>query len=164
MTLIGVLEVVILFTCSIIFGDGMSLLATILLGGLSTVVGICNKWTLELSKRPDRKALTGDGDAVIRYPNGSYLVSSLPEALCENSQNRTDTFQIVKCTEDVARELFFAPEEIDYNIKSEPVYRLLSLLGTVMLMLGVIALANAKLQLQFGWVCREERECQSRQE
>ncbi|CZT17174.1 uncharacterized protein RCC_03006 [Ramularia collo-cygni] len=42
-------------------------------------------------------------------------------------------------------------KKCDYNIKSETVYRLLSLIGTVMLMLGVIALANAKLQLQFGW-------------
>lgn len=74
-TLIGVLEVVILFTCSIAFGDGMSLLATILLGGLSTIAGVCNKWTLRLSKLPEAaKASTPKGDAVIRYPNGSYMV------------------------------------------------------------------------------------------
>jgi len=68
---------------------------------------------------------------VIRYPNGSYL--------------------IVRCDEDVARELYFAPEEIEYTIKDGKAYFMLSLLGTLMLMLGVIALANAKLQLQFVW-------------
>jgi hypothetical protein len=58
---------------------------------------------------------------------------------------------IVRYNEDVARELYFAPEEIEYTIKSLRIYRLLSLVGTLMLMLGVIALANAKLQLQFVW-------------
>jgi hypothetical protein len=68
---------------------------------------------------------------VIRYPNGSFL--------------------IVKCEEDVARELYFAPEEIEYNIQNPTIYRGIALLGTVMLMLGVVFLANAKLQLQFAW-------------
>ncbi|KAK4546969.1 hypothetical protein LTR36_001701 [Oleoguttula mirabilis] len=71
------------------------------------------------------------GDVVIRYPNGSYLV--------------------VKCDEDVARELYFAPEEIEYNIKSPAAFRIIGLVGTLMLMLGVIALANARLELQFAW-------------
>jgi len=128
-TLIGFLEAFLLMAASIIFGDGMSFLAGVLLSGLSTVVGISNKWTLELSSRPP--GVAPPGDVVIRYPNGSYL--------------------IVKCDEDVARELYFAPEEINYNIKSQLLYRMLSLLGTIMLMLGVIALANAKLQLQFAW-------------
>lgn len=72
-TMIGFLELVFLFACSIILGDGMSLLASILLGALSTVVGVCNKWTLRLSRRSQGGAPAGD--AVIRYPNGSYLVS-----------------------------------------------------------------------------------------
>jgi len=114
---------------SVTFGDGFSILATILLGFLSTVVGFCNKWNLKLPKRPSVSA--PPGDVVIRYPNGSYL--------------------IVRCDEDVARELYFAPEEIEYTIKSPKVYFMLSLVSTLMLMLGIIALANAKIQLQFVW-------------
>ena len=128
-TLLGFFLAVILFASSIIFGDGFSLLTTILLSLLSTLVGISNKWNLKLPRRPRTDA--PPGDVVIRYPNGSWL--------------------IVRCDEDVARELYFAPEEIEYTIKSPTVYRLLSLVGTLMLMLGVITLANAKLQLQFAW-------------
>ncbi|KAK3116037.1 hypothetical protein LTR53_004044 [Teratosphaeriaceae sp. CCFEE 6253] len=118
-----------LFTASIVFGDGMSMLATILLSLLSTLTGISNSWSLLLPKR--RAGIVPRADTVIRYPNGSYLV--------------------VKCDEDVARELFFAPEELDYYMKSPAAYRLISLVGTLMLMLGVICLANARLELQFAW-------------
>ncbi|KAF2774234.1 hypothetical protein EJ03DRAFT_340457 [Teratosphaeria nubilosa] len=117
-----------LFIASIVFGDGMSMLATILLSLLSTLVGVANKWQLKLA-RPASDAK--DGDAVVRYPNGSYLV--------------------VKCSEEVARELFFAPEEIEYAVKKTSTYRLIALIGTLLLMLGVIALANARLELQFAW-------------
>lgn len=105
------------------------MIATLLLALLSTVVGVSNKWNLKLPKRPQGHA--PPGDVVIRYPNGSYL--------------------IVRCDEDVARELYFAPEEIEYTIKNPLTYQMLSLAGTLMLMLGVIALANAKIQLQFIW-------------
>lgn len=108
----------------------MSLIATLTLSGLSTLVGIGNKWELELPRRP-RGSKPPPGDVVIRYPNGSYLV--------------------VRCDEDVARQLYFAPEEIKYDISSPAVYRIISLVGTLMLMLGVIFLANARLQLQFCW-------------
>lgn len=118
-----------LFIISIVFGDGMSLLATILLSFLSTLTGIANKWTLKLPKRAGDEAPAGD--TVIRYPNGSYLV--------------------VRCHEDIARELYFAPEEIKYKIANPAAYRMISLCGTIILMLGIIALANAKLQLQIAW-------------
>lgn len=71
------------------------------------------------------------GDIVIRYPKGSFLV--------------------VRCHEDVARELYFAPEEIDYLIEDAWIYRLLSLVGTMMLMGGVICLANARIESQIAW-------------
>nr|POF08199.1 hypothetical protein CFP56_62779 [Quercus suber] len=145
-TLLGFFLALSLFIISIALGDGMSLIATILLSLLSTLVGIGNKWELELQTRakaaaarlPSDKAIVveehvgvPDGDVVIRYPNGSFLV--------------------VKCEESIARELYFAPEEINYNIKRPELYRVISLIGTLMLMLGVISLANARLQLQFAW-------------
>lgn len=129
-TLLGFLLSFVLFLSSILWGDGMSLVATLLLSFLSTVIGAANKWTLKLPQRKPGSSPTR-GDTVIRYPNGSFLV--------------------VKCEEDVARELYFAPEEIEYNVKNPTIYRMLSLVGTIMLMLGVVALANAKLQLQVAW-------------
>lgn len=128
-TILGCCLSLALFISSIVFGDGMSLVATILLSLLSTLTGIANKWKLKLPRRPGNHA--PPGDTVIRYPNGSYL--------------------IVRCEEEVARELFFAPEEIEYKISKPSTYRIISLAGTIILMLGIIALANAKLQLQFAW-------------
>lgn len=122
---------VIMLAMSITFGDGMSLIATILLSLLSTLIGIVNKWNLKLPTRPAGAGLPPQGHVVIRYPNGSFLV--------------------VKCPEDVARELYFAPEEIKYNVTNAAIGLYISLAGTLMLMGGVIALANAKLQLQIAW-------------
>lgn len=128
-TVLGFFMSLALFISSILWGDGMSLIATLLLSFLSTLIGAANKWTLKL---PQRKGPSPtDGDTVIRYPNGSFL--------------------IIKCDEFVARELYFAPEEIEYSITNTTWYRVISLVGTIMLMLGVVALANSKLQLQFAW-------------
>ena len=71
------------------------------------------------------------GDVVIRYPKGSFL--------------------IVRCDENVARELYFAPEAIQYLLTHGPAYRILSLVGTMMLMGGVICLANAQIEVQIAW-------------
>ncbi|KAK5148932.1 hypothetical protein LTR04_000303 [Oleoguttula sp. CCFEE 6159] len=105
----------------------MALLATILLSFLSTVIGIGQKWKLELTKRTSRDTVP-PGDVVIRYPKGNFLV--------------------IKCTEETSRELYFAPEEIEYQITRPEIYRLISLLGTLMLMFGVICLGSATLPLQ----------------
>lgn len=45
----------------------------------------------------------------------------------------------------------FLPREINYAVEDPVIYRLLSLMGTLMLMLGIVALANAKLWLQVAW-------------
>jgi len=122
---------VLLLALSIWQDDGMSIVATCLLSLLSTVIGYGNKWKLGLPKRKEQSKSVPGGDVVIRYPKGSFLV--------------------VRCEEDVARELYFAPEEIQYLLTHAPVYRILSLVGTIMLMGGVICLANAQIQLQIAW-------------
>jgi hypothetical protein len=108
----------------------MSIVSTVLLSLLSSLIGLGNKWKLELPKRKKNSKVPG-GDVVIRYPKGSFLV--------------------VRCNEDVARELYFAPEAITYLLKHGPAYRILSLVGTVMLMGGVICLANARIESQMAW-------------
>jgi hypothetical protein len=130
---IGFFLSAILLGLSIWQDDGMSIVATILLSLLTSLIGLGNKWTLKLPKRDART--TGDkvprGDVIIRYPKGSFLV--------------------VRCPEEIARELYFAPEAIEYLLKYGPAYRLLSLVGTMMLMGGVICLANAQIELQIAW-------------
>ncbi|KAF2627270.1 hypothetical protein BU25DRAFT_341998 [Macroventuria anomochaeta] len=115
---------------SIHLRDGMSIVATALLSLLSSLIGLGNYWTLPGAK-VQKEDHVPPGDVVIRYPKGSFLV--------------------VRCVEDVARELYFAPEEIEYLIEDAWVYRLLSLIGTMMLMGGVICLANARIESQIAW-------------
>jgi hypothetical protein len=106
----------------------MSLLAVILLSLLSTNTGLANKWS-PTPNAPAHDPHSPPGDVVIKYPQGSFIV--------------------VKCEEATARYLYFNPSErCIYSIKSTPIYRFLSLISTLLLMGGVIALANARIQDQ----------------
>ena len=67
---------------------------------------------------------------ITKYPNGAFL--------------------IVKCDENIARELYWHPEECNYTF-GDTTYRILSLFGTMMLMFGVICLANSTLSLQVAF-------------
>jgi hypothetical protein len=127
---LGCIMSIILVALAIVYKDLPALLADISLSLLSTLIGIGNKWTLNLPKRTANTQVP-DGDVVIRYPKGSFL--------------------IVKCQENVARELYFAPENIDYIISNPPIYRLISLAGTILLMFGVIMLGNANNRLQLAF-------------
>ncbi|ORX91392.1 hypothetical protein BCR34DRAFT_609009 [Clohesyomyces aquaticus] len=128
---LGFILSVLLLVLSIIRKDAMSMVATALLSFLSSLIGLGNKWELKLPKRKAPVGKVPRGDVVIRYPKGAFLV--------------------VRCEEDVARELYFAPETIKYLLQHGPAYRILSLVGTMMLMGGVICLANAVIELQIAW-------------
>jgi hypothetical protein len=119
---------IILLVLSVKKRDGFALLATLMLSFLSTLVGISGKWHLNLQKRMNNGRYAPPADVVIRYLKGSFLV--------------------VSCDEDVARELYFAPEIINYNVKSQWAYRIISLVGTIQLMFGVIFLANSSTWMQ----------------
>ncbi|MCJ1467834.1 hypothetical protein MMC07_006459 [Pseudocyphellaria aurata] len=126
LSILGCLMSTALLVLSIIERDGMALLATILLSLVSTLIGIGSGWSLILKQRLATRKVP-ESDVVIVYPNGSYL--------------------IVKCSEEIARELYFAPEECIYRVEPTT-YRVLSLIATIMLMFGVICLGNAGLTLQ----------------
>lgn len=121
---------VVLLAISIWQDDGMSIVSTLLLSFLTTLIAYGNYWELKVTSRSIRNKNVPRGDVVIRYPKGSFLV--------------------VRCEEEVARELYFAPETVTYKISGAP-YRLLNLVATVMLMGGVICLANAQIQCQIAW-------------
>ncbi|KAF1990030.1 hypothetical protein K402DRAFT_418126 [Aulographum hederae CBS 113979] len=121
----------VLLALSIWQADGMAVLAVLLLSLLSTLIGFGNYWVLKLPQQYEPNEAAPVGDVVIRYPKGNFLV--------------------VQCTEDVARQLYFAPETVNYMMEDPVAYRMLSLVGTLMLMLGVIALGNSSSGLQIGF-------------
>jgi hypothetical protein len=131
LSIIGCLMSTALFILSIVYNDGMALLATTFLSLLSTTTGIANKWKPSPNDpKPDPHS--PPGDVVIKYPQGAFIV--------------------VKCDERTARYLYFNPSErCIYNMASNTTYRGLSLISTLLLMGGVISLANARIELQTGF-------------
>ena len=126
LSVLGCAMSIILVVLSVYYEDGMALLAIILLSLLSTIIGVGSKWVLELPRRKATRAVPA-GDVVIFYPQGVFMV--------------------IHCDEDVARELYWAPEKCHYMVGLQA-YRFISLTGTILLMFGVIALANAQLTMQ----------------
>ncbi|KAE8352050.1 hypothetical protein BDV28DRAFT_8357 [Aspergillus coremiiformis] len=131
LAVLGCAMAIALLGLSIHLNDGWALVATVLLSCLSSLLGIMCKWSLALRKRVTGPDNIPRGDVVISYPNGCFL--------------------IVECDEEIARPLFFAPERCDYLLDGTW-YRSLALLGTMMLMFGVIALGNSgpRMQIAFG--------------
>lgn len=125
---LGFCMTAILVGLSFYWKDGMALLATIFMSLLSTNTGIANHWKPSPNDpKPDKHS--PDGDVVIKYPQGAFIV--------------------VKCEERTARYLYFnTSERCLYTVNSTTVYRGLSLISTLLLMGGVIALANARIETQ----------------
>ncbi|MCJ1368423.1 hypothetical protein MMC16_007566 [Acarospora aff. strigata] len=126
LAILGCAMSVALTVLSIVYDDGAALTGTLMLSFLSTVIGFGSKWSLKLSIRKQRRHVP-PGDVVIEYPQGAFL--------------------IIKCHEDVARELYWAPEACVYSVGVQA-YRFISLFGTLMLMFGVIFLASSTFRMQ----------------
>ena len=118
-----------LLVFAVIRSDGFALIATLLLSLLSSIIGIGSQWSPQLMARKQTRRVPDDFH-IIQYPHGAFLV--------------------VKCDEDVRRELYWHPEKCNY-IFGDTTYRILSLVGTMMLMFGVICLANSTLALQVAF-------------
>lgn len=129
LSLLGTAMSVALLALSIARNDGFALLATILLSLLSTLIGFGSRWNLTLMKRKQKRRVPRD-NIIIKYPHGAFLV--------------------VKCDENVARELYWHPEECQYTF-GDTIYRIVSLIGTITLMFGVICLGNSTLPLQIAF-------------
>ncbi|CAD6591519.1 MAG: hypothetical protein ASARMPREDX12_005203 [Alectoria sarmentosa] len=129
LALLGTGTSLALLVLSVTRRDGFALLATVLLSLLSSLIGLGSRWSLKLGKRQQSRHLPQD-DIVIKYPKGAFL--------------------IVRCDENTARELYWHPEECEYLV-GNTTYRLVSLLGTITLMFGVICLGNSTLELQIAF-------------
>ena len=88
-----------------------------------------SRWSLIFAKRKAKRHVPKD-NIVLCYPNGS--------------------FRIVTCDEDIARELYWHPEACKYHF-TDTEYRLISLVGTITLMSGVICLGNSTVPLQVAF-------------
>ena len=129
LSLLGTAMSITLLALSISQNDGFALLATILLSFLSTLIGLGNRWNLTLMRRKQNRRVPKD-NIIIKYPHGAILV--------------------VKCDENIARELYWHPEECQY-VWGDTTYRIISLIGTMILMAGVICLGNSTLPLQIAF-------------
>ena len=129
LALLGAALAAALVGVSIWLDDGMSLIATLCLSLLSSLIGVGSKWALRLPQRRAAREVPRS-DVVIKYPNGSFV--------------------IVRANEETQRQLYWHPESCEYLV-GEQVYRGLALVGTLLLMAGVVFLANADIRLQIQW-------------
>ncbi|KAH7028029.1 uncharacterized protein B0I36DRAFT_246508 [Microdochium trichocladiopsis] len=102
--------------------DATAIVAVSLIAIQSSVVGLASWWRPVLMKRSHTNKVP-DGDVVIRTREGAFLV--------------------IKCTEEVARELYYGTDECDYHV-GPLTYRALMGIGTFLLMVTVILLGNCK--------------------
>jgi len=148
---LGFAMAIALIALSVYYKDGFSLLATIMLAMVSSFAGFGTHWDLvfqEPNLDAKRDKTLPRSDVLIYYPNGSIRV-------------------IRAESEKVAR-LYFQTEHAEYIIDGEwqihlrwqfkgsqfpdTPYRTLALLSTIMLMGGVVALANSQNILQVAFV------------
>ncbi|CAJ2504986.1 Uu.00g123800.m01.CDS01 [Anthostomella pinea] len=108
------------------YQDGTAILAVSLIALASSIVGWASWWKPILMNRIQKNKVPA-GDVVIRTREGAFL--------------------LVKCTEEVARELYSGTEECEYHVSGQA-YRVLMGIGTLLLMVSVILLGNCKWKTQ----------------
>ncbi|TAQ88031.1 hypothetical protein B7494_g3641 [Chlorociboria aeruginascens] len=115
-----------LFIWAVLIKDGTACLALATISLASSIVGYASWWTPALTVRNFQSRVPG-GDVVIRTREGAFIV--------------------VKCNEEVARELYTGTEECIYYVKTEH-YRILVGIGTFLLMISVVLLGNCGFTMQ----------------
>ena len=115
-----------LFIAAVVIKDGTACLALGTISLASSVVGYASWWSPALQPRHSRSKVP-PGDIIIRTREGAFL--------------------LVKCKEDVARELYVGTEECIYHVGIQR-YRILVGLGTFLLMVSVVLLGNCGFAMQ----------------
>jgi hypothetical protein len=115
-----------IIVAAVFWEDGPALLAVPLISIVASITGYASLWRPVLMVRKHRNEVPR-GDVLIRTREGAFV--------------------LVKCTEDVARELYSGTEQCEYYV-GENVYRLLMGLGTVLLMVSVVLLGNCTWNIQ----------------
>jgi hypothetical protein len=106
--------------------DGTAIVALVTISCASSIVGYASWWSPVLMKRTFKSKVPA-GDVIIRTREGAFL--------------------LVKCNEDVARELYTGTEECQYYVQTQQ-YRMLVGFGTFLLMVSVVLLGNCNFTMQ----------------
>ncbi|KAA8572732.1 hypothetical protein MFRU_003g01350 [Monilinia fructicola] len=117
-----------LFIWAVLTHDGTACVALFTISLASSIVGYASYWSPILMNR-NFKSKVPQGDVVIRTREGAFIV--------------------VRCDEDVARELYSGTEECRYYVSTDP-YRILVGFGTFLLMVSVVLLGNCDFQMQIS--------------
>ncbi|RDI77287.1 hypothetical protein Vi05172_g12701 [Venturia inaequalis] len=129
----GAAQSVVLLALAVTYRDGIGILAVALLSLVSTLVGVGHKWSPSF-----RRKINAHGPStmsyILRYLNGSFVV--------------------VQCSEALGSQLFLDGNtaNLEYLV-NERVHHYLSTCCTVMLMLGILAVANSQIQTQIAFAC-----------
>lgn len=119
-----------LFCYSVLNSDGIACIALVTISLASSIVGYASMWSPQLMRRTSSNENVPRGDVVIRTREGAFLV--------------------VKCDENVARELYTGTEECVYTVQGLRIYRTLVATGTVLLMASVVFLGNCQFPEQLA--------------
>lgn len=117
----------IIFGLTAYWQDGNALLATFIISLQASLVGYASWWKPRVMIRPHANSAVPPGDVMIRTREGAFI--------------------LVKCTEDVARELYTGTEECEYHVGATG-YRVCMAIGTMLLMIGVVLLGNTNFNAQ----------------
>lgn len=127
--MLGVLSffvTIAILVCAVIWEDANAILAIGLISIMSSLSGFASFWSPQLMTRRQTNVVP-PGDVMIRTRQGAFV--------------------LIRCTEDVARELYSGTDRCKYYVKDQA-YRLLMALGTVLLMLSVVLLGNCSWNSQ----------------
>ncbi|EEQ89291.1 hypothetical protein RJZ56_000602 [Blastomyces dermatitidis] len=111
---------------AIILEDGVAVIAIVVVSFTSSIIGLSSMWHPNLTVRK-RKTVVPDGDLIIRTRQGAFI--------------------IIRCTEEIARELYTGTEECSYVV-SDQIFRALVGVGTFLLMSAVILMGNSTWTMQ----------------
>ncbi len=117
---LSTLLTVVLIIMAGLWHDGTAMVAIATISLASSVVGYASWWRPLLMVRSHTNKVP-KGDVMIRTREGAFI--------------------LVRCTEDVARELYAGTEECSYYV-SDRYYRAFMGIGTVLLMVAVVLLGN----------------------
>ncbi|KAH6887552.1 hypothetical protein B0T10DRAFT_72807 [Thelonectria olida] len=109
-----------LIVCAIVWKDGCAIISVTLISLASSVTGYASSWHPILMNRKHTNEVP-KGDVMIRTREGAFI--------------------LIKCTEEVARELYSGTEECKYQVGGRT-YRALMAIGTILLMLSVVLFGN----------------------
>ncbi|TGO42214.1 hypothetical protein BHYA_0011g00480 [Botrytis hyacinthi] len=117
-----------LFIWAVLTHDGTACVALFTISLASSIVGYASYWSPALMNR-NNNIQVPLGDVVIRTREGAFIV--------------------VKCNEEIARELYNGTEECQYYVGTD-LYRVLVGIGTCLLMVSVVLLGNCDFQMQIS--------------